>query len=80
MSPRRIYDKIRKIISQDSSSSKAVLELPEARESLEDKLQRFDKHDRNDSYVDEEMSTGLVTPRERNSCFTHKAFFTIQYV
>ena len=77
MSPRRIYDKIRKIISQDSSSSKAVLELPEARESLEDKLQRFDEHDRSESYVDEEMSTSLVPPSERNSCFTSEEVSSI---
>ena len=40
MSPRRIYDKIRKIISQDSFSQ-AVSELPEARELLEEKLQHL---------------------------------------
>ena len=74
MSPRRVYDKIRKMVSKQSASLEPDLKLPEACESLQDKLQRFDEHFQSESTVDEEMSasTGIIAPSERNSHFTNE--------
>ncbi|CAB4032290.1 Neurofilament medium polypeptide [Paramuricea clavata] len=75
MSPRRIYDKIRKTINKESASLQNIPELPQTCESLEDKLQRFEECSET---VDEELSTSIIQPSERNSNFTNEEMNSLQ--
>ena len=71
MSPRRVYDKVKMIMNQGSSVSETVPELPQVCDSLEDKLSRFGHSDINTDKPDEEQSTSILAPSERNSSFTN---------
>ena len=77
MSPRRIYDKIRKTINKESASLQNILELPQTCESLEDKLQRFEECSET---VNEELSTSIIQPSERNSNFTDEEMNSLQKI
>jgi hypothetical protein len=70
MSPRRVYDKIIKLIKEEWSS-KVVLDPPQDFESLEDKLERFDDSQKSVSIPDDQLSISIVAPSERNSNFTN---------
>jgi hypothetical protein len=71
MSPRQVYDKVKMIMNQGSSVSEPVPELPQVCDSLEDKLSRFGHSDTNTDKPDEEQSTSILAPSERNSSFTN---------
>ena len=61
-------------MNKESASLEPGLQLPEASESLQDKVQRFNEHFQSESTVDEQMSasTGIIAPSERNSHFTNE--------
>jgi hypothetical protein len=71
MSPRRVYDKLKKSMNnEESSSSQSIPELPQTCESLEDKLQRVEEYTQSGS-VNEELSASIIAPSERNSHFNN---------
>ncbi len=71
MSPRRIYDKLKKQLKQKKYDVPDVrLELPKACESLDDKLERMStgtSKQPTESVMDEQSSLGIVSPTEKSS-------------
>ena len=73
MSPRRVYDKVRRMISEEPAPTEATLELPQACESLADKVERIGESNQ----CEEDMSTSLIPPSERNSSFNNEEINSI---
>ncbi|XP_028419188.1 uncharacterized protein LOC114544894, partial [Dendronephthya gigantea] len=81
MSPRRIYDKLKKEGKKNLGELVPVMELPQEHDSLEDKLDRMEdvqKHAEESGTNDDQLSTSIIAPTERNSLFNCDEVQTIQ--
>ena len=71
MSPRRVYDKLKKLAKEKVySCSNVGHELPKAQESLDDKLERMANVSNNPSQSvpdDQQSSLGIIPPTEKSS-------------
>ena len=80
MSPRRIYDRLKKDCKKDSNSFVSVGELPQEQDSLQDKLERMDdvgKSTEETGTNDDQLSASIIAPTERNSTFNCEEVDTI---
>ena len=72
MSPRRIYDKLKKDCKKESIACVPVGEPPQEQDSLQDKLERMgsvgNSTEETESHGDQ-LSTRIIAPTERNSTF-----------
>ena len=87
MSPRRIYDKLKKDIQKDSNALVPVREPPQEHESMQDKLERLGKNLTNwtnseqaATIDDDQASTSIIAPTERNSSFNDNEVGTIHTI
>ena len=80
MSPRRIYDKLKKDCKKDSDAFVPVREPPQEHDSLQDKLDRMgsvEKETEDSGTNDDQLSTSIIAPTERNSSFNCNEVETI---
>ena len=87
MSPRRIYDKLKKDIQKDSNALVPVREPPQEHQSMQDKLERLGKNLTNwtnseqaATIHDDQASTSIIAPTERNSSFNDNEVGTIHSI
>lgn len=74
MSPRRIYDKLKKDAKRKSSKLVAATEPPQGLDSLQDKLDRLESvgdYTVETRSNDDQLSASIIAPSERNSSFTN---------
>ena len=76
MSPRRVYDKVRKEIKELPAKA-ATLQPPQALESLHDKLSRIDSSEAASTNMDDTESSFVVPPSERNSSLNNDEVKTL---
>jgi hypothetical protein len=72
MSPRRIYDKLKKDCKKDCNALVPVGEPPREHDTLQDKLDRMGSVGKNTAETgtnDDQLSTSIIAPTERNSSF-----------
>ena len=83
MSPRRIYDKLKKDCKKDCIACVPVGEPPQEQDSLQDKLERIGSvgksAEETESHGDQ-LSTSIVAPTERSSTFNCDEVDTIHEV
>jgi site-specific recombinase XerD len=65
MSPRRVYDRLKKHITKINEPN-VIAELPEESESLDDKLARMAGTTSSEPSVNDESSVGIVPPTEKS--------------
>ena len=80
MSPRRIYDRLRRDINKTADVLDATCQPPKACESLQDKLLRMCPSSGKQETYDEGSSASIVPPSERNSNFTNFQLETVHKI
>ena len=86
MSPRRIYDRLRRDLKKTADVLDATCQLPKACESLQDKLLRMCSSSASVSgkqettTCDDGSSASIVPPSERNSNFTNLQLETVHKI
>ena len=80
MSPRRIYDKLKKD-GKDCSALVPARDPPQEQDTLQDKLDRMESFGTGEETAtnDEELSSDIIGPSERNSAFNCKKWKQFTY-